>query len=209
MVACSTGVGNQLPCPGLFRLAKPSGELMRQKSMGCSPRGAPLLLPSLWELLFHAVAHPGVPCHAWAWCPSAFPDALGPVGACRLIRWCPMTKEMVAGPRWAPPQWRCPLRGCHWLWHIPQCVQGQNGESRAHAGKNEFWLFAQGSCLLSPVFSSATELFCNAGNFTCLLCASVFLITRRKIIQASLPRELRGFVNEHDKVLWDPWLKVH
>lgn len=61
---------------------------------------------------------------------------------------------------------------------------------------------------MSPVFGFATERFGTAGNFTCLLCASVFLITRRKIIQASFPREPRGFVNEHDKVLWDPWLKA-
>lgn len=98
VVAYSAGVGNQLPCPGLFLLAKPSEELVRHKSTGCSPRGAPLLLPSLWELLLQAVAHPGVPCHAWTRCPSAFPNALGPVGAGRLTRRCPMAKGMVARP---------------------------------------------------------------------------------------------------------------
>lgn len=87
----------------------------------------------------------------------------------------------------------------------PSIFQGQNGGRKACSGEN---YNSGGSCLLSPVFGFVTERFSTAGNFTCLLCASVFLITRRKIIQASFPREPRGFVNEHDKVLWDPWLKA-
>lgn len=107
------------------------------------------------------------------------------------------------GGRSHVPRWQC---HCHYLWHIPHHIHGQRGERRAHPAP--IWWFAQGTFLPSPVFSSAPELCRNAGNFTRLLCASVCLITRRKIIQASLPRELRGFVNEHDKVLWDPWLKA-
>ena len=138
-------------------------------------------------------------------------DALGPVGAGRLTQQQPLAKEAVAGRHGIPPA-TGHLRGGDAL-RAAITSSGKfpgpkRGRKRLIQGKTAFWLFARGSCLLSPVFSSATELFCNAGNFTCLLCASVFLITRRKIIQASFPRELRGFVNEHDKVLWDPWLKA-
>lgn len=206
MVARGADAGNQLPCPGLSLFAKASRELARQKRAGRSSPVTPLLLPRLWELPL-----PGAPWDAWTQLPSAPPGALGPVGAGRLTQEQPLAKEVVAGAHHVPLA-TGHLRGGDAL-RAAVSSSGKFpgpkwGQKRLVQGKNVLWLFAQGSCLLSPVFSSATELFCNAGNFTCLLCASVFLITRHKIIQASFPREPRGFVNEHDKVLWDPWLKA-
>lgn len=150
-----------------------------------------------------------------------FPGSLGCLDAaficisrCSGPRRCGQTNPTVAaGPGdggWTPPH--PPSHNgdalCATITSSGKFPGPKWGKKRLVQGKTTFWLFARGSCLLSPVFSSATELFCNAGNFTCLLCASVFLITRRKIIQASFPRDPRGFVNEHDKVLWDPWLKA-
>lgn len=159
-------------------------------------------------LLFGSCLCPGLPRGAGTRCPSASPGAPDPIGAGR-----PPQQQAVVGVHHVPLA-TGHLRGGDALrpavkFPAPANSQGQNwGRKRLVQGKNAFWLFARGSCLSSPVFGSATELCCSAGNFTCLLCASVFLITRRKIIQASFPREPRGFVNEHDKVLWDPRLKA-
>lgn len=134
-------------------------------------------------------------CTSVLWIPLVRMD--GPNSGCWPWRWW-LHPPCSRGCR-EPPRWRFPPSPA------PAYSQGQNGGRKAYLGENHI---SGESCLLSPVFGSVTEHFCTAGNFTCLLCASVFLITRRKIIQASFPREPRGFVNEHDKVLWDPWLKA-